>query len=115
MNTHLDHRSDDVERLPSVNEIILQAEQYPKIPVLVCGDFNDTPESKTYGKMAAKFEDIWIKGGQGKGYTIPNPKANKRIDYIWFSRAVDIVPVKAEVISSPASDHMAVMADFQLK
>jgi endonuclease/exonuclease/phosphatase family metal-dependent hydrolase len=114
MNTHLDHRSDDIERLPSVDFIFKQLEVSPKNSTLVCGDFNDTPQSKTYEKMSLQFDDIWLKAGKGEGYTIPNPKVNKRIDYIWFLRSVPVVPVKAEVMPSLASDHLGVIADFQL-
>ena len=114
MNTHLDHRSDDVERLASADEILNQLNPTDKMPVIVCGDFNDTPESKMYEKMAARFEDSWKKTGNGPGYTIPNPKVNKRIDYIWYLRSIPVIPVKSEVLTSLASDHLPVITEFQI-
>ena len=114
MNTHLDHRSDDVERLASAEEIQMQLDTSEKMPVIICGDFNDTPESKMYDKMATRFEDSWKKTGKGVGYTIPNPKVNKRIDFIWYLRSIPVIPIKSEVLSSLASDHLPVITEFQI-
>jgi endonuclease/exonuclease/phosphatase family metal-dependent hydrolase len=115
MNTHLDHRSDDSERWSNVAEIEKTSKQNAGAPVILCGDFNDTPESRVCRKLAETFEDTWKRIGNGDGWTIPAAKPNKRIDYIWISRAKSLAPVRVWVPQSNASDHLPVVAEFELK
>ena len=114
MNTHLDHRRDDAERVLSIEqakEIIVGA---GKMPVIFCGDFNATPESRPCALMKGLLLDVWAAVGRGNGFTIPAGQPAKRIDYIWVSQAT-IEPVKMEVLSSEASDHLPIVAGLRLK
>ncbi len=112
MNTHIDYRGDDSERLINIPEIITALERVKGLPVILCGDFNDTPGSRTYEKVAAGFKDSWKLIGAGDGFTIPAEKPTKRIDYIWLSKDSGIVPVKIWVPDSDASDHRPVVGEF---
>ena len=48
INTHIDFRKDDSERLNNAAEIKgLLEKRYSGKPVILCGDFNDVPESRT--------------------------------------------------------------------
>lgn len=53
-------------------------------PVLICGDFNDTPISRTYHKLSQGRKDSFAEAGQGfsASYSILWPLL--RIDYILF-------------------------------
>lgn len=54
-------------------------------PVIVCGDFNDTPGSYTYHKMTTGFHDSFRKAGTGLlGSTYAGDFPSFRIDYILY-------------------------------
>jgi endonuclease/exonuclease/phosphatase (EEP) superfamily protein YafD len=82
--------------------------------MILCGDFNDTPESRTCQKIAQQFTDTWKAAGAGDGFSIPAEKPRKRIDYIWTSKEPAIQALKIWVPESEASDHRPVVAEFKL-
>lgn len=53
--------------------------------VILCGDFNDTPVSFTYGKVSKLLEDSFQNGGLGIGNTYRGTFPSFRIDYIFHS------------------------------
>jgi endonuclease/exonuclease/phosphatase family metal-dependent hydrolase len=113
LNTHLDFRPDDSERLSNVEEIRALARRYQGRPVILCGDFNDTPGSRTHKGLGEDFEDTWLSAGKGDGYTIPVLNPAKRIDYIWLSRGSGLRATRVEVLKSEASDHLPILAEIQ--
>ncbi len=115
MDTHIDFRGDDTERLLNVAEISQLIQRYRPLPMILCGDFNDTPTSRTYQRVAEQFADTWVLAGSGEGLTIPADHPAKRIDYIWISRNGPLSPLKAWVPTSNASDHLPVVAEFRFK
>lgn len=114
-DTHVDYRADDAERFANVDEILARLKAYPGQPVILCGDFNDTPESRTCRKLAAHLDDTWARVGAGEGFTIPADQPRKRIDYLWISRDKALAPLTIRVIPSAASDHLPVLAEFRLR
>jgi endonuclease/exonuclease/phosphatase family metal-dependent hydrolase len=54
-------------------------------PVIVCGDFNDTPVSYTYRTISSGLEDAFIESGSGFGKSFVNPFPIPRIDFILHS------------------------------
>jgi endonuclease/exonuclease/phosphatase family metal-dependent hydrolase len=112
--THIDFRRDDAERLANVEEFTEIVARYPDLPVLICGDFNDTPSSRTHRAMAGRFTDTWTAVGHGEGFTIPSTLPRSRIDYIWFAPTNAFAPRRAWVPSTTASDHLPVVAEFEL-
>lgn len=54
-------------------------------PVIVCGDFNDTPVSYTYRTVARKLNDPYRKVGRGYSHTYRGFFDMLRIDYIFYS------------------------------
>jgi endonuclease/exonuclease/phosphatase family metal-dependent hydrolase len=115
MTTHIDYRQDDTERLKNVDEIHKLIEQYAGLPIFICGDFNDFPSSRVHQKMKEKLSDTWEMVGQGDGLTYSSIKPHGRIDYIWISPDTSIVPLKAWVPQTQASDHFPLVGEFQLK
>ncbi len=115
MDTHVDFRADDTERLANVAELLEVLLAYHGRPIILCGDFNDTPGSRTHQRLAQEFTDTWTVVGAGDGLTIPAEKPRKRIDYIWLSKDAGIEPLKAWVPRSDASDHLPVVAEFRFR
>ena len=115
MATHIDYRGDDSERLLSAAEIKELIEQYRGRPMILCGDFNDTPTSRTHQQIAENFTDAWAAVGTGDGFTIPAEKPRKRIDYIWLGKGSSLTPLKVWVPESAASDHLPVVAELRLQ
>ena len=113
MNTHIDYRPDDSERLSNVEEIRELLKTYAGKPVVLTGDFNDTPESRTCTRLAEMFTDSWAAAGQGDGFTIPVKQPRKRIDYIWLSKGAPLEAKSISVLQSEASDHLPVIAELR--
>jgi len=114
MNTHLDHRPDDSERLSNIDEIAEILGRYKGLPVILCGDFNDTPDSPMHQKIEEILVDSWKRGGAGQGFSFSSTQPRKRIDYIFVNKRKAPMPVKAWVAESIASDHLPVVVEFKL-
>jgi endonuclease/exonuclease/phosphatase family metal-dependent hydrolase len=54
-------------------------------PVIVMGDFNDTPQSYAYRKIKKGLQDAFRKSGRGFGNTYAGELPSFRIDYIMYS------------------------------
>jgi endonuclease/exonuclease/phosphatase family metal-dependent hydrolase len=115
MNTHVDFRGADSERLLNVDEIRSQACRYAGTPVVLCGDFNDTPDSRVHQRLREQFADAWALAGQGTGWTFPAGVPRKRIDYVWITKGGAIECVGAQVPESDASDHRPLVVELRFK
>ena len=113
LNTHIDHRPDDSERLKNVEQFKEILEKFPGMPVIFCGDFNSMPGSRTHTQMKRLLADSWEEAGQGDGFTFPADKPNRRIDYLWISRR-SVKPLKIYVPETLASDHLPLVGTFQI-
>jgi endonuclease/exonuclease/phosphatase family metal-dependent hydrolase len=111
--THIDHRADDTERLTNVVEIHGLFPAPNSLPVLLCGDFNDTPGSRTQIRLKERFMDAWEAVGQGTGFTHPSDQPRKRIDYQWISRGAPLRPTKAWIPATTASDHAPLVIEWE--
>jgi endonuclease/exonuclease/phosphatase family metal-dependent hydrolase len=114
-NTHLDAGHDDAERWREVTEIRALTAACGRLPLLLCGDFNAAPDTRVARQLNAWFDDTWLLVGRGEGFTVPAEKPRRRIDYLWISKDSALVPQKAWVPISNASDHLPVVAEFQIK
>lgn len=97
------------------NEIglVLQAMPSVKGPVIVCGDFNETPMSYVYREMQkAGFIDTFTKVGRGIKPTYAGRLPMLRIDYIWANEKV--IPVCFNRYRQKASDHYPVILEFAI-
>ena len=54
-------------------------------PVIVCGDFNDTPNSYTYHTLSTNLNDAFVESGRGVSNTYRGKLPSYRIDYILYS------------------------------
>lgn len=75
---------------------IRQVEEYVRKsphPVIVCGDFNDTPYSVAYGRMRAVLNNAFEDAGRGFDFSYNQPPGFIRIDHQFYDarrmRAID--------------------------
>jgi endonuclease/exonuclease/phosphatase family metal-dependent hydrolase len=59
-------------------------------PVIVCGDFNDVPNSYTYFKVKGNLQDAFVGKRWGFGRTLRFISPTLRIDYILADKRFDI-------------------------
>ena len=114
LNTHIDYRPDDAERLMNADELKAIVAAAGGTPVILCGDFNSTPGSRTHERMKGFLTDAWEVAGKGDGFSFPATQAGKRIDFIYVTKPA-VLPLTMTVIQTPASDHLPVLAELRLQ
>jgi len=82
-----------------------------KYPVIVCGDFNDTPVSYTYRKMKSGLKDAFVNIGAGTGNTYLGSFPSFRIDYIFHSQQFKTIDF--ERIEARLSDHYPIICHLE--
>lgn len=82
-------------------------------PVIVCGDFNDTPVSYTYHTISFGLNDAFVEAGTGLGITYKGKFPSYRIDYILYDDAFEVNGF--DIIRKPLSDHYPVKASVSIK
>lgn len=81
-------------------------------PVIVCGDFNDTPVSYVYRTMRGDLEDAFVESGKGFGGTYNGPLPSFRIDYILFDPSFEAYNFERDKLV--LSDHFPIMTTLDL-
>lgn len=81
-------------------------------PVILGGDFNDTPASYAYQQINQLLDDTFIEKGKGLGSTYNGIIPFLRIDYIFKDKSFKTTGFK--LIRNPNSDHFPVMADIAI-
>ncbi|MCO4291886.1 endonuclease/exonuclease/phosphatase family protein [Solitalea sp. MAHUQ-68] len=113
-NTHLDVQSAQNREL-QINEIIkIIKAGGKKVPFLIAGDFNDTPNSSTINLLDKNFQRSCIDCEP----TVPQDIPHQTIDFIAFEKHLrkKIAVVKHTVIEETyASDHRPVYAELLIK
>ncbi len=82
-------------------------------PLVLCGDFNDVPNSYTYFHIRGNLQDAFIAKCFGIGRSYIHISPTLRIDYILPSR--EFLILQSMKLLSPFSDHHAVLTDLQLQ
>ena len=93
----------------------LVAEEIKKspYPVIVCGDFNDTPVSYTYHIISENLNDAFLESGSGLGSTYAGDLPFLRIDYIFSSPVLESYKFKKIVVNY--SDHYPISCYFKIR
>lgn len=99
-------KSNYQKRADQADSIRVEIEQSP-YPVLVCGDFNDTPASYTYHQVGKGLMDGFRNCGSGYQYTFLQLHKLWRIDYIFCSKVLE--GHKCYSPETPYSDHNMVV------
>ncbi len=82
-------------------------------PVLVCGDFNDTPVSYTYQTIRGNLKDAFVSSGKGVGRTYIGKLPSFRIDNIFHSDKFESYNFKT--YDYKMSDHLPVSCELVKK
>jgi len=80
-------------------------------PVMVCGDFNDTPSSYAYFEVSRILIDAFPESGFGLGQTYIGHFPWLRIDYIFHSRE-KINSINFKIPKKQLSDHYPIIVTF---
>ena len=92
-------------------ELVSQKIKESPYPSLICGDFNDVPNSSTYFKIRGDLQDAFLKKGTFLGRTFRFISFTLRIDYILADKKFTVVQFQR--IRVPYSDHYPVEGDLQ--
>lgn len=102
-----------IRRSRQVDEIVAVIQQSP-YPVIITGDFNDTPVSYTYRRLRRQnLEDAFVTSGSGIGNTYVAKIPLFRIDYILYSQEL-----QSFYFDSPKtilSDHYPLKCEFSFR
>lgn len=82
-------------------------------PVIICGDFNDTPSSYAYRKISENLKDAFVESGKGFGITYAGKNFPAfRIDYIFHDNRFESVNFRKHKI--PYSDHYPISCSLMI-
>ncbi len=98
-----------VNRAPQARKIAELIEESP-YPVIICGDFNDTPSSYTYHQLANNLLDAYKESGHGIGMTYAGSLPSFRIDYILHDESIKSFNYRT--IKKNNSDHFPISSDI---
>jgi endonuclease/exonuclease/phosphatase family metal-dependent hydrolase len=93
------------KRAEQARKVVEHMQQSP-FPVIICGDFNDTPMSYSYNIFNSLYTDAFRNSSSGLGITYAGKVPAGRIDYIFHSKNLhsSFFSIQKEVYS----DHKAI-------
>ncbi|MCR5678995.1 MAG: endonuclease/exonuclease/phosphatase family protein [Prevotella sp.] len=101
-------------RAPQAETVHRYIEAHNEYPIIVCGDFNDTPISYTRRTIAQGLTDCYVEAGMGAGISFNQKGFSFRIDHILCSS--HFAPYNCKVDNKmDASDHYPVMCWLKMK
>jgi endonuclease/exonuclease/phosphatase family metal-dependent hydrolase len=109
--THLDHRQTDAERVASAEVITRLSSAQPGVPMLLAGDLNDIPTSRTLAILGT----AWTQANADDLPTIPTERPIRQIDYVLVRPGDRWRLVDARVLDEAvASDHRPLLVDLEV-
>lgn len=82
-------------------------------PVIVCGDFNDTPVSYAYRKVKGELKDAFVEAGWGISNSYNGELPSFRIDYILHDKKFKAVNYSRDRVVY--SDHFPVRCRLSME
>ncbi len=92
-------------------ELVKQKIAESPYPSVICGDFNDVPNSSTYFNVRGDLQDAFLKKGLGIGRTFRFISPTLRIDYILADKKFKVT--QFQTIHVPYSDHYSIETDLE--
>lgn len=100
-----------VKRSYQARTIRKEIEESP-YPVIIIGDFNDTPASYTYQHIRQDLQDAFKIKGKGYSNTYNGKLPPMRIDYMLFDSEFEIL--KYQVLNPNLSDHFPIITKLSI-
>ncbi len=94
-------------------ELVRKEMDKSEYPVIVCGDFNDTPSSYSYTTIAKGLTSTFKEKGFGFAYTYTGPFPSFKIDHIICSPQFEVL--SHQIIKEKIADHYPIRVDLVLK
>lgn len=112
ISTHLDHLSNEANRIHQAKELNAIIEDLDK-PVILGGDLNARPDSETIDLLKLQL----TMGCTNCQFTFPTTGADRTIDYLMYAplNAVKVLNYQVFDYASKESDHFPVVATFEIK
>ena len=105
-------QADGVADFVSRQQTTAHGQQSRQEALLLCGDFNDGPQSYTYHRIASGLTDCYKERGWGFGFSFSHYGMRARIDNIMCNDA--FTPIRCKVDDTiNASDHYPIMAEVK--
>jgi endonuclease/exonuclease/phosphatase family metal-dependent hydrolase len=89
-------------------KVVRETIDHSPYPVILCGDFNDTPSSYVYHKIEQKLDDAFVEAGYGMGKSYAGILPSFRIDYIFHDSA--FTAFNFRTLNAEFSDHYPITA-----
>lgn len=96
-------KTGNIKREAQIDTLVESISRCKYENIVVCGDFNDIPNSYTYHGINQLLNDSFRASGQGLSKTFKYDIAPYRIDYIFFSDSFEAYDYKREKVEY--SDH----------
>lgn len=93
--------------------IVREALNVSPHPSVVCGDFNDVPNSYTYFHIKKDWQDAFLKKSLGIGRTYMGVAPTLRIDYVLPDK--NFIIHQFDMIDEDLSDHLMLITDISIK
>ncbi len=100
-----------IARAPQARKVAELIKDSP-YPVILCGDFNDTPSSYTYHHLTQLLIDSFKESGKGIGITYGGALPSFRIDYILHDK--NLKSINYQTIRNSLSDHYPITTGILL-
>jgi endonuclease/exonuclease/phosphatase family metal-dependent hydrolase len=100
-----------IKRTAQIKTIIGFINKCP-FPVILTGDFNDTPVSYCYRQVSNQLTDSFVEAGSGFGQSYVQKLLMLRIDYIFHSSTLK--SIESRTIEKDYSDHYPVVSRLLL-
>jgi endonuclease/exonuclease/phosphatase family metal-dependent hydrolase len=94
-------------------EIVLHHMATCRYPIILCGDFNDTPASYVYKKISNKLSDSFVESGSGIGKTFNGNLPALKIDYIFMDSTFQ--SLNSVIEYKKLSDHYPIITYLKKK
>jgi len=98
---------ENLQRVKQMKQVLKEISKSP-YPVILCGDFNEPPQSYVYKETVKKLQDSFREKGMGIGGTYAGKIPFLRIDYIFSDRNYTVV--EYQKLTFPWSDHYPIIS-----
>lgn len=107
---HLDWLAPDAQRFAQAQSLIAALSALPA-PVLLAGDFNDQPESRTLRLFGRDYSSA--AKPDSASFTFPSFEPEREIDFVMFRKSRTLGGTARVLPESVASDHRPVLAELR--